>query len=266
MGAYWQKENSRWSVARPYSIRVARLSHVVWQNVGGEVPESCGEGGCCSGRLGTVLSEPVGVLSQRKNDYTVVGILEDGVGLNRAVSDLRALGIVGDDLTVILKRADPDEPEPFPDGTRYIVVPDDLRGLEIPIAFAAIFVVASLLFAFTAPGIGTMIFVFFSVMAAILAAGAFTSVGLDPILMEMEAPPEDAGAWNDAFEGGKVLLFASTTDRRILRPIWETLQRQGADFNIIERRLEPQPTSGATLRRAGEEAEGQKYVVDAREA
>jgi hypothetical protein len=256
------------------------------------VPESGGEGGCCSGRSGTVLSEPVSVLSDRKNGYTVVGILEDGVGLNRAVSDLRALGITGDDLTVILKRTDPDEPEPFPDGTRYIVVPDDLtvilkrtdpdepepfpdgtryivvpddlRGLEIPIAFAAIFVVASLLFAFTAPGIGTMVFVFFSVMAAILAAGAFTSVGVDPILMEMEAPPEDAGAWNDAFEGGKVLLFASTTDRRALRPIWEILRSQGADFNIIERRLEPQPTSGATLRRAGEE--GQKYVVDAREA
>jgi hypothetical protein len=69
-----------------------------------------------------------------------------------------------------------------------------LRGLEIPIGFAAVFVVASLLFAFTAPGIGTMVFVFFSVMAAILAAGTFTNVGVDPILMEMEAPSEDTGA------------------------------------------------------------------------
>jgi hypothetical protein len=210
------------------------------------------------------LSESLGVLSEKEPGYTVVGVLEDGVGLNEAVSNLRELGIRGDDLTVILKRGDPDVPEPFPEGTRYIVVPDDLRGLEIPIGFAAIFVVASLLFAFTAPGIGTMVFVFFSVMAAILAAGAFTSVGVDPILMEMEAPPEDSGAWNDAFEGGKVLLFASTADRRTLRPIWESLQRQGADFYIIERRLEPQPTSGAMLRRAGEDS--QEHVVGAREA
>jgi hypothetical protein len=210
------------------------------------------------------LSEPLGVLSEKEFGYTVVGVLEDGAGLNQAVSDLRELGITGDDLTVILKRTDPDVPEPFPEGTRYIVVPDDLRGLEIPIGFAAIFVVASLLFAFTAPGIGTMVFVFFSAMAAILAAGAFTSVGIDPILMEMEAPPEDSGAWNDAFERGMVLLFASTADRRALRPIWEALQRQGADFHIIERRLEPQPTSGATLRRAGEES--QEPVAGAREA
>src|SRR5215216_390387 len=225
------------------------------------------QGACssCAGKGGgTTLSESLDVLSEQVSGYTVVGVLEDGVGLNRVVSDLRALGITGDDLTVILKRTDPDEPEPFPDGTRYIVVPDDLRGLEIPIAFAAIFVVASLLFAFTAPGIGTMVFVFFSVMAAILAAGTFTSVGVDPILMEMEAPSEESGAWNDAFEEGKVLLFASTADRRTLRPIWEALERQGADFYIIERRLEPQPTSGATLRRVGEES--QEHVASAREA
>src|SRR5215203_3978573 len=228
---------------------------------------SCaGKGGSCSHGLGATLSESLGILSERESGYTVVGVLEGGVGLNRAVSDLRELGITGDDLTVILKRGDPDVPEPFPDGTRYIVVPDDLRGLEIPIGFAAIFVVASLLFAFTAPGIGTMVFVFFSVMAAILAAGAFTSVGVDPILMEMEAPPEESGAWNDAFEGGKVLLFASTAERRTLRPVWEALQRQGADFYIIERRLEPQPTSGATLRRAGEDEESQEHVAGAREA
>ena len=212
------------------------------------------------------MSESPGVVSEKESGYTVVGVLEDGVGLNRTVSDLRDLGITGDDLTVILKRRNPDVPEPFPEGTRYIVVPDDLRGLEIPIAFAAVFVVASLLFAFTAPGIGTMVFVFLSVMAAILAAGAFTSVGVDPILMEMEAPPEDSDAWNDAFERGKVLLFASTPDRRALRPIWEAIQRQGADFYIIERRLEPQPTSGATLRRAGGEAEGQEHVAGVREA
>src|SRR5215212_8814301 len=184
---------------------------------------SCaGKDGSCSHGLGATLSESLGALSEKEPGYTVVGVLEDGVGLNQAVSNLRELGIRGDELTVILKRGDPDVPEPFPEGTRYIVVP-------------------SLLFAFTAPGIGTMVFVFFSVIAAILAAGAFTSVGVDPILMEMEAPPEESGAWNDAFERGKVLLFASTADRRALRSIWEALQRQGADFYIVERRLEPRP-------------------------
>jgi len=160
-----------------------------------------------------------------------------------------------------LKRSDPDVPEPFPAGTRYIVVPDDLRGLEIPIAFAAIFVVASLLFAFTAPGIGTMVFVFFSVVAAILAAGAFNRVGVDPILMEMEVPPEDSGLWNDEFEKGRVLVFAGTADRRALKPLWEALRRQGADFYTIKRRLQPQPTSGATLHRAGEEEESEEGVA-----
>lgn len=197
---------------------------------------------------------------------TVVGVMDDGVALNRVVSDLRELGITGDDLTVILKRGDPDVPEPFPEGTQYIIVPDNLRGLEIPIGFAAIFVVASLLFAFTAPGLGTMVFVFFSAMAAILAAGAFSRVGVDPILMEMEAPPEASGLWNDEFEKGKVLIFASTADRRALRPVWEALRRQGADFYTVKRRLEPQPTSGAVLHRAGEESEIPERVADAQEA
>ncbi len=82
--------------------------------------------------------------------------------------------------------------------------------------------------------------------------------------MEMEAPSEDAGAWNDAFESGKVLLFASTAERRTLRPTWEAMQRQGADFYIIERRLKPQPTSGATLHRTGEES--LEHVVGTRKA
>ena len=206
-----------------------------------------------------------GKAPERNAEYTVVGILDDGLALNQAVSDLRGLGIDGEDLTVILKREDPDESEPFPKGTRYIVVPDDLRGLEIPIGFAAIFVVASLLFAFTAPGLGTMVFVFFSVMATILVAGAFTRVGVDPILIEMGAPPEDSGNWNDEFEQGKVLVFASTTDRQVLKSGWEALKRQGADFYIVEQRLEPQPTSGATLHRAGEEDSEERRVVEARE-
>jgi hypothetical protein len=199
-------------------------------------------------------------------EYTVVGIVDDGVELNQAVSDLKQLGINGEDLTVILKRKDPDEPEPFPEGTRYIVVPDDYRGLVIPIGFAAIFTVSGLLFAFTAPGLGTMVFIFFMALAAILAAGAFIRVGVDPILTDMEVPAEDSVLWNDEFEKGKVLVFASTTDRDNLRPIWEALRRQGADFYTLKRRLEPQPVSGAVLHWAGEEEESEERVVGAQEA
>jgi hypothetical protein len=188
--------------------------------------------------------------------YTVVGIMDDGAGLNQAVSDLRELVIGDHDLTVVLKRENPEEPEPLPEGTRYIVVPDDSRGLEISIGFAAVFVVSGLLFAFTAPVIGMVTFVFFISLAAILAVGSFTRVGVDPILIEMEVPAEESGLWNDEFERGRILVFASTPERRILRPVWEALQRQGADFYIVERRLEPQPVSGAILRRAGEEEEG----------
>jgi hypothetical protein len=199
-------------------------------------------------------------------EYTVVGIVNDGAELNKVVSDLRTLRIDGEDLTVVLKREAPDEPEPFPEGTRYIVVPDDYRGFAIPIGFAAVFLVTALLFAFTAPGIGTLVFIFFIALATILAAGAFTRVGVDPILIDMEVPAGDSDLWNDEFEKGKVLVFASTTDRRTLRPIWEALREQEADFYILERRLKPQPVSGAVLRRAGEEENSEERVVDAREA
>jgi hypothetical protein len=199
-------------------------------------------------------------------EYTVVGIVDDGAELNQAVSDLKELGINGEDLTVVLKRKDPDEPEPFPEGTRYIVVPDDYRGLVIPIGFAAIFTVSGLLFAFTAPGLGTLVFIFFMALAAILAAGAFIRVGVDPILTDMEVPAEDSVLWNDEFEKGKVLVFASTTDRDNLRPIWEVLRRQGVDFYTLKRRLEPQPVSGAVLHWAGEEEESEERVVGAQEA
>lgn len=198
--------------------------------------------------------------------YTVVGIVSDGAELNRVVSDLRMLRIDGEDLTVVLKREVPDEPEPFPEGTRYIVVPDDYRGFAIPIGFAAVFLVTALLFAFTAPGIGTLVFIFFIAMATILAAGAFTQVGVDPILIDMEVPAGDSELWNNEFEKGKVLVFASTTDRQTLRPIWEALRKQEADSYIIERRLEPQPVSGAVLRRAGEEENSEERVAGAREA
>ena len=194
-------------------------------------------------------------------EYTVVGIVNDGAELNQVVSDLRALRIDGEDLTVVLKREAPDEPEPFPQGTRYIVVPDDYRGFAIPIGFAAVFLVTALLFAFTAPGVGTLVFIFFTAMATILAAGAFTRVGVDPILIDMEVPAGDSDLWNEEFEKGKVLLFATTTDRRTLRPIWEALREQGADFYIVERRLKPQPVSGAVLRWAGEEENSEERVV-----
>ncbi len=198
--------------------------------------------------------------------YTVIGIVNDDVELNQVISDLRNFGVSGDDLTVVLKRGDPDQPEPLPKGTRYVVVPDDLRGLEIPIGFAAIFAVTGLIFAFTVPGIGTLVFVLFIALATILAAGSFTRVGVDPILMDMEVPAEDSELWNEEFEKGKVLVFASMTERSVLRPIWEALRRQGVDFHVLKRRLEPQPVSGAALRWAGEEEESEERVTDAQRA
>ncbi len=212
------------------------------------------------------MTEAKGAPPERSAEYTIVGILDDGTEVNQAVSDLRELGIGGEDLTVVLKRPDPDEPEPFPEGTRYIVVPDDSRGLVIPVGFAIIFVISGLLFAFTTPAIGALLFVFFLALAAILAAGAFTEVSADPILIDMEVPPEDSELWNDGFEKGKVLVFANTTERRLLRSIWEALRRQGADFYVVERRLEPRPVSGAALHWAGEEAAGEERVAGAREA
>lgn len=212
------------------------------------------------------MSEARDGAARQAPEYTVIGIVNDGAELNKLVSDLRALRIDGEDLTVVLKREAPDEPEPFPEGTRYIVVPDDYRGFAIPIGFAAVFLVTALLFAFTAPGVGTLVFIFFIALATILAAGAFTRVGVDPILIDMEVPAGDSDLWNEEFEKGKVLVFASTTDRRTLRPIWEAMREQGADFYIVERRLKPQPVSGAVLHWAGEEENREERVVGAREA
>jgi hypothetical protein len=214
----------------------------------------------------TALSEARDGAGKQGPEYTVVAIVNDGAELNQVVSDLRELGISGEELTVVLKREDPDQPEPLPAGTRYIVVPDDYRGFVIPIGFAAVFVVTALLFAFTAPGIGTLVFVFFIALAAILAAGAFTQVGVDPILIDMEVPAEDSEVWNEEFEKGKVLIFANTIDRSALKPIWEALKRQSADFYIIKRRLQPQPVSGATLHRAEKEEGEEEHVAGAQEA
>src|ERR687898_357503 len=199
-------------------------------------------------------------------EYTVVGVLNDGVELNQAIKELRDLGVDRDDLTVMLKREDMSEPEPFPPGTRYIVVPGDKRGLEVPIGFAVSFIVFGILFAITTPAIGIPTLMVFLSLAGILFVGSLTRVGVSPILTEMEAPPEEAGTWNDEFEMGKVLVFASTRERRLLRPIREALQRGGAMYYIVDRRREPRAVHQATLHRAGEVVLGESVLNRAGEA
>ena len=197
---------------------------------------------------------------ERVPEYTVIGVINDGVELNQAVREILELGVDRDDLTVILKREDASEPEPFPEGTRYIVVPGDKRGLEVPIGFAIAFIIFGVLFAITTPAIGIPTLMVFVSLAAILFVGSLTRVGVSPILIEMGAPSEEAGIWNDDFEMGKVLIFASTSERRLLRPIREALQRGGAMYYIVDRRLEPRAVHQATLRRAGERGAGESVA------
>ncbi|MBA2442467.1 MAG: hypothetical protein H0V53_08700 [Rubrobacter sp.] len=185
------------------------------------------------------------------SEYTIIGVMDDGVELNQAVSDIRDLGVGQDDLTVILKRQSSDGQEPFPQGTRYIVVPDDRRGLEVPIGFAIAFVFLGVFFALIVPSIGIPSFLVFVSLAAILAAGSFTRVGAFPILTDMEAPREEADTWNEQFEMGKVLVFATVGERRLIRPTRENLQRQGASYYIVNRRLEPRAVHQASLYRSG---------------
>lgn len=191
-----------------------------------------------------------------ETEYTVIGVIDDGAALNSAVSEMHELGVGRDDLTVILKRPDTGEEEPFPDGTRYIVIPDDRRGLEVPLGFAVVFIVVGALFAITTPAIGIPTFMVFGSLAAILFAGSFSRVGVEPILTEMEAPREEASSWNEQFEVGKVLIFANTTERRILRPMREVLQRGGATYYLVNKRLEPRAIHEATLHRARSGARG----------
>ncbi|MDQ3387832.1 MAG: hypothetical protein M3475_09610 [Actinomycetota bacterium] len=195
--------------------------------------------------------------AKRDPEYTVIGVIPDGVELNRAVTEIRGLGVGNDDLTVILKRRDMAEPEPFPEGTRYITVPDDRRGLEVPIGFAISFVLLGIFFAIIVPSIGIPTFMVFISLAAILIAGSFTRVGVSPILTEMEAPREEAGTWNEAFEFGKVLVFASTHERALLRPIRESLQRNDAMYYIVDQRLEPRAVHQAILHRARRNEDGE---------
>ncbi len=208
---------------------------------------------------GKILSEPP--VAPEDTYYTVVGVINDGAELNQAVGELRGLGVDARDLTVVIKRRVPEEPEPFPPGTRYIVIPDDSRGLEITIAFAVVFAVSALLFAFTTPSIGAALFVFFMGLAALLAASSFIKVGVDPILIDLEAPSADSAVWNEEFESGKVLVFAATQDRSQLQPMWEALRRQGSEFYVIERRLEPRPVGPAILHQAGAGIEEDLAVV-----
>src|ERR671917_2328077 len=113
--------------------------------------------------------------------YTVVGVIDDGAQLNQAVTEIRDLGVGRDDLTVILKREDMSEPEPFPEGTRYIVVPADKRGLEVPIGFAISFIVFGVLFAIVTPAIGIPTLMVFLSLAGILFVGGLTRGGASPI-------------------------------------------------------------------------------------
>ena len=109
--------------------------------------------------------------------YTVVGVIDDGTGLNQAVTEIRELGVDRDDLTVVLKRVDASEPEPFPEGTRYIVVPADRRGLEVPLGFAIAFIVFGIFFAITTPAIGIptlMVFVSLALMPISMAVAGFS--------------------------------------------------------------------------------------------
>jgi len=203
--------------------------------------------------------------SELRSEYTVIGLVDDGTALGRAVKQIRDLGVGDDDLTLILKREDPDEPEPFPEGTRYIVVPDDRRGLEVPIGFAAAFVLFGFFFAIVVPSIGIPTFLIFVSLAAVLLAGSFMRVGAQPILTDMGAPREESGTWNDQFELGKTLVFAVTTERGLLRPIREALQEVEASFYIVDRRLEPRAVGQAVMHRAGPSERGESVVDAGRE-
>lgn len=199
---------------------------------------------------------------EHDSEYTVIGVISDGAELNQAVEEIHELGVDRDNLTVILKRQNPGEPEPFPAGTRYIVIPNDRRGLEVPLGFAIAFVLLGTLFLITTPAIGLPTFVVFLSMAAILFAGSLTRVGVSPILTEMEAPREESESWNEQFEEGQVLIFANTKDRRLLRPIREVLQNNGAAYYMVDRRLEPRAIHQAILYRAGQYRSSEESVYD----
>ena len=70
----------------------------------------------------------------------------------------------------------------------------------------------------------------------------------------------DAGEWNDEFEKGKVLIFAAIEERRLIRPIREILQANGAKYYITDTRLEPRAVGPAVMHRAGPSERGEPDV------
>ncbi len=121
----------------------------------------------------------------------------------------------------------------------------------MPIGFAVSFILLGLFFALVVPSIGVPTFLVFISLAAVLIAGSFTRVGAQPILTDMGAPREDSGAWNDQFELGRVLIFAVTRERRLIRPIREAIQGSEGSYFIVDRRLEPRAVAQASIHRAG---------------
>ena len=203
---------------------------------------------------------------ERGEGYTVIGVFEDGGGVSQSIEDLNECGISGEDLTVLLKRKDPDRSEPFPKGTRYIVIPDDDRGLSLIIGFSVIFALTGLFFAFTTPGVGLPFFIFFMGQAAILAAGAFGKVGCLPILIDMQAPPEESGYWNEEFEKGKILIFASSNDRQTVKDVWRNIQERAIYFDVIGKRLVPQPVNQAVIHQSGFGGDDEQLELESQEA
>src|SRR5215213_9880267 len=182
---------------------------------------------------------------ESRPEYTVVGIVEDGAALNRAVKEIQELGVGRDNLTVVLKRKDPDEN----------------RGLEVPVGFAVAFLVLGAFFAIAVPSIGVPTFLVFISLAAILLAGSFTRVGVQPILTDMQAPREESGAWNDQFEIGNILIFAVIDERQLVRPIREIIQANGvseASYYVVDRRLRPRAVGQAVMHRAGPAEQGNR--------
>jgi hypothetical protein len=54
---------------------------------------------------------------------------------------------------------------------------------------------------------------------------------------------------------GSVLIFATTAERRLIRPIREVMQANGATYYIEDRRLEPRAVGEAVIHRAGSSEE-----------
>jgi len=110
--------------------------------------------------------------------------------------------------------------EALPEGP-YIIVPDDRRGLEVPIGFAVSFVL-----------LRSLLRVGLSVHQDPRRLWSFSSPrssspallpGSGPAhLTDMGAPREDSGAWNDQFELGK-FLSSPLRGRRLIRPLRESI-------------------------------------------